>query len=370
MPSIYSEVYLCRMQDTFVAIMAGGVGSRFWPKSREARPKQFLDILGTGKSLLRMTYERYARMVDPSKIYIVTHERYRDLCLEDIPGLKPEQIVAEPSRRNTAPCVALIAWKIAQKNNYANLIVAPADHLIIDETAFKARLLEGLEFVKTVDALVTLGIRPTRPDTGYGYIQYHESEEKGSLRKVKTFTEKPNIDLARNFLASGDFLWNSGMFIWNVRAIKSAFEKHLAEMADVFEEGVDKYNTDQEEAFIKEAYSQCKSISIDYGIMEKAENVYVIPSSFGWSDLGTWTSVWNQAERDKNGNVKQGEVMSYDCKNTFISAPKDKIVIVQGLEDYCVVDTEDALLICSLDQEQRIKEMRLDMKKDSGEKFL
>lgn len=350
--------------------MAGGVGSRFWPKSREARPKQFLDILGTGKSLLQMTFERYARMVDPSKIYIVTHERYRDLCLEEIPGLSPDQVVAEPSRRNTAPCVALIAWKLAAKDRYANLIVAPSDHLIVDETAFQTRLEEGIEFGKASDVLVTLGIRPTRPDTGYGYIQYLEGDDSQSIKKVKTFTEKPNIELARNFLASGDFLWNSGMFIWNVRAIKAAFEKHLPEMADVFEEGKEQYNTDTERAFIKQAYSQCKGISIDYGIMEKADNVYVIPSSFGWSDLGTWTSLWDRAERDENENVLQGQVLAYDCKKSFVSAPEGKVVIVEGLDHFCVVDTEDALLICSLDSEQKIKEMKLDMKKESGDKYL
>lgn len=350
--------------------MAGGVGSRFWPKSREAKPKQFLDILGTGKSLLQMTFERYARIVDPSRIYIVTHERYKDLCLADIPGLNPEQIVAEPSRRNTAPCVALIAWKIAQLNKYANLIVAPSDHLILDEEAFQDRIKEGIEMAKVEDVLITLGIRPTRPDTGYGYIQYHDGEPDVSIKKVKTFTEKPNLDLARNFLASGDFLWNSGMFIWNVRAIKEAFEQYLPEMADHFIEGEDKYNGPEEEAFIKEAYANCKNISIDYGIMEKADNVYVIPSSFGWSDLGTWTSLWAQAERDESGNVIQGDVMAYDCKDSFVSAPEGKAVIVQGLEHVCVVDTNDALLICSLESEQKIKEMKLDLKEKTGSKYL
>lgn len=354
-----------------MVIMAGGIGSRFWPKSRVKYPKQFLDILSTGKSLIQMTYERFLDICPKENILVVTNDIYTDIVKEQLPELQDHQILGEPSRRNTAPCVAYAAEKIAALNPNATMVVAPSDHLIVDNKGFDKTITKALEFAAQNEALVTLGMVPTRPDTGYGYIQYHDSKVNGELFRVKTFTEKPTLEIARKFLKSGDFLWNSGIFVWSVRSILYAFQKHLPEVYDLFREGEGRYNTETEKAFIEKTYSQCKNISIDYGIMEKADNVYVIPSDFGWSDLGTWESLYQHYEHDYLGNAVAGDnVMVTDAKNCMVMAPDDKLVVLQGLDAYCVIDTGDVLLICERDKEQEIKQITADVKKQKGEQFI
>ncbi|MGB1206088.1 MAG: mannose-1-phosphate guanylyltransferase [Chitinophagales bacterium] len=355
----------------YVAIMAGGIGSRFWPKSRIQQPKQFLDILGVGKTLLQSTYERFCKIVPSDHIYIVTGEIYSDLVKEQLPNIKDFQIVAEPMRRNTAPCIAYIAHKLQAKDPNAVFVVAPSDHLILETETFVNIVEKAVTFASQNDVLVTLGINPTRPHTGYGYIQYDEDTENENIYKVKTFTEKPTYDLAKTFLNSGDFLWNSGIFIWDVRCIIKAFETHQSDMNDLFSD-TEKlfYNTEKEKDFIASAYSQSKSISIDYAIMEHAENVQVIPASFGWSDLGTWMSLWEKHTKDKEGNAYQGNnVMMYDSENCMVVAPKGKLVIVQGLQDYCVVDSEDVLMICNIEDEKKIKMMSRDVARLKRERY-
>jgi len=357
--------------DHYVAIMAGGIGSRFWPQSRIAFPKQFLDILGIGKTLIQLTYERFRQVVPKENIYVVTHEQYTGTVRQQLPELSDNQILSEPVRKNTAPCIAYISFKIRDINPYASMVVAPSDHLVVKEAEFAEVVRKGLHFVDESDSLITLGIVPTRPDTGYGYIQFLDNHRSGDIFKVKTFTEKPNLELAKSFLKSGDFLWNSGIFIWNVRTILGAFKKELPEIFEAFDEGRGKYNTPEEKLFIAHAYSLCRNISIDYGIMEKADNVFVIPADIGWTDLGTWQSLYEKYARDGNGNAISGKnVMLFDAKDNMIMASNDKLVVVQGLEGYCVIDTPDALLICRRDKEQEIKQMTAEVKKLKGEKFL
>ena len=361
------------MKNTYVAIMAGGIGSRFWPESRVNKPKQFLDILGTGESLIKMTFDRFAKVIPPENIMVVTNDQYVEQCKEHMPEMPHENIIAEPLRKNTAPCIAYVSYKLKEKNPYANLIVAPSDHLITKQDDFLKVVEEGIDFVSGGSSLLTLGIRPSRPDTGYGYIQYLESDSKDvpEAYRVKTFTEKPQLELAKQFVDSGDFLWNSGIFLWNVQTITESFRVHLPEIADLFEEAVGSYNTEAEKDIINRIYSQCPSVSIDYGIMEKASNVYVKPASFGWSDLGTWTSLWDMAERNENGNTIQGEnIMSYDNKNTLIKAAGKRLVVVQGMEDCIIVDTDDSLLVCKANNEAKIKQINKDIKDQMDQKFL
>jgi mannose-1-phosphate guanylyltransferase len=284
--------------NTYVAIMAGGIGSRFWPKSRVSLPKQFLDILNTGKTLIQSTYERFAEFVPAENIYIVTSDDYTEIVKEQLPTISVENIVSEPSRKNTAPCIAYISFKIENINPDATLIVAPADHLILDNPGFKETCEKAIDFINGKDVLVTLGIKPTYPNTGYGYIQHEADSVADNVYKVRTFTEKPNLELAKTFLVSGDFLWNAGIFIWNVKTIINKFEQLQPELFDVFTAEKQTFNTEQEKAAITRIYPLCSSISIDYAIMEKADNVFVIPSSFGWSDLGTWASAYDNLEKD------------------------------------------------------------------------
>lgn len=352
--------------------MAGGIGSRFWPMSRTQHPKQFLDILGTGQTLIQQTYSRLKRICPEENIYIVTNEIYEDLILEQLPGITKEQVICEPSRRNTAPCIAYANYKIAEKNPEANIVVAPADHLILKEEEFVRVINMALDFTAKNDCLVTLGITPSRPDTGYGYIQFdsNHASHNDDIKKVKTFTEKPNLELAQQFVASGEFSWNSGMFIWSLKSIDKAFENLLPNMNSIFKEGLGKYNTDDEGDFIKNAYSTCKNISIDYGIMEKSTNVYVISAEIGWSDLGTWGSIYTHLEHDNHKNAIVGkEVMMYDSANNIVNVPKDKLVVLQGLDDYIVVDTNDVLLVCKKQDEQKIKQFVNDIKISKDEKY-
>src|SRR5215467_1982534 len=355
----------------YVVIMAGGIGSRFWPMSRTNYPKQFLDILNTGKTLIQATFERFTSFIPAENIYVVTSNEYINIVKEQLPQLPTANILGEPSRKNTAPCIAYISFKLQQLDPKASLIVAPADHLILDKTGFTKVCLEALSFVNKHNAFITLGIKPTYPNTGYGYIQYEQHSVSDNVYKVKTFTEKPNLELAKTFLASGDFLWNAGIFVWQVKNIIQAFEKYLPEMYDVFSAEREKFNTPGEKEALQTIYPLCTNISIDFGIMEKADNVYVIPSSFGWSDLGTWNSAYENLQKDYLENAVAGDnVMAFDTQRCMVHTPNDKLVVLQGIEDFIIVDTEDVLLICKKEKEQDIKEYVAEVKRNKGEKYL
>ncbi len=350
--------------------MAGGIGSRFWPKSRTSLPKQFIDFLGIGKSLLQLTYERFEQFIPIKNIYVVTHADYYDLVKQHIPDLQDNNILLEPSRKNTAPCVAYASFKIKKINPNANIIVSPSDHLILKQDKFKEIVLQAFDFVSENNALVTLGITPTRPDTGYGYIQISD-QGRFPFFKVKTFTEKPSLSLAKQFLESGDFVWNSGMFVWNVQTIIEAFKKYEPEIYQLFNEEFANLATPDEAESVSKIYSLTKSISVDYAIMEKAENVYVIAADIDWSDLGTWGSIYDKLPKDEQENAIVGKhVMIYDTSQTMINVPDEKLVVLQGLKNYIVVDTQDALLICEKNQEQRIKEFVDDIKLKKWKKYL
>lgn len=354
----------------YVVIMAGGIGSRFWPMSRTPHPKQFLDILGTGKSLLQQTWERSKKIVPVENILVVTNAQYRGLVKEQLKGIKPSQILLEPARRNTAPCIAYAAFRIKAKNPDACMVVAPSDHLILKEKEYSDLILKALHQVEQEDALITLGITPTRPDTGYGYIQFENCGLDG-ICKVKTFTEKPDLEMAKELVASGEFLWNAGIFIWSVKSILTAFEQLMPDTYQLFHEGEDLFGTRQEKKFIDVAYTQCTNISIDYGVMEKAKNVYTLAADIGWSDLGTWGSLYSFSEKDENGHVIQGKnVLTYQSKNCIVNVPKNKLVVLEGMEDMIVVENDDILLICKQEDEQQIKRIVNDVKVTKGEKFV
>ena len=356
----------------YVAIMAGGIGSRFWPKSRAGFPKQFLDILNTGKSLIQWTFERYASFIPTENIYVVTSDEYKDIVAEQLPEIPLENILCEPSRKNTAPCVAYIAFKLAQKDSEACMVVAPSDHMILDGETFTKIATKALDFVGSNSAFITLGIKPSNPNTGYGYIQ-HEMAHSGvnDIFKVKTFTEKPNLDLAKTFLASGDFLWNAGIFVWKAKDVVDAFREHQSEMFDLFDNEKATFNTPEEKAAIDRIYPLCTNVSIDFAIMEKANNVFVIPSSFGWSDLGTWTSAYDNLEKDYLGNaVTSDNVIIIDSTKCMISSPQNKLMVLQGMDDFIVIDTPDALLICKKEKEQAIKEYVAEVKRSKGDMYL
>ena len=351
--------------------MAGGIGSRFWPKSRTSYPKQFLDILNTGKTLIQWTFERYLDFIPEENIYIVTSEEYVPIIQKQLPGIKKENVIAEPSRKNTAPCIAYISFKLIQQNPDAALIVAPSDHIVMDKETFKNVSLQALDFAQHTKSFVTLGIKPSHPNTGYGYIQYETMAVADNIYKVKTFTEKPNLELAKTFLASGDFLWNAGIFIWRVKDVLHAFEKYQPEMYELFAAEKEKFNTPEEKKAIDTIYPLCTNVSIDYAIMEKANNVYVIPSSFGWSDLGTWNSAYDNLEKDYLGNAVTGKnVLVIDAVKCMVSAENNKLMVLQGLDDFIVVDTPDALLICKKEKEQQIKEYVAEVRRNIGDEYL
>lgn len=352
----------------FVVIMAGGIGSRFWPASRNNKPKQFLDILGTGKSLLRLTFERFNKEIDAERIFVVTNEDYKDLVKKDLPELSDAQILGEPLRRNTAPCIAYASHKIAQIDPKAVMIVAPSDHLILDEPAFLQTVSTANDAAANQDKLLTIGMRPSRPETGFGYIQYIESDE--AIKRVKTFTEKPEKELAQKFLDSGDFVWNSGIFIWGVQTILAEFEKSLPEMAELFNECKDDLNTDREAQAISKAYSQCQNISIDFGIMEKASNVFMVEGDFGWSDLGSWNALHEQLNKDDDNNVVRGNVMLYDTTDSMVLTSENRLTVVQGLDDYLVTESDNVLLICKKSDEQKFRDFVADIKENKGKKYL
>ncbi|HPX04965.1 MAG TPA: mannose-1-phosphate guanylyltransferase [Tenuifilaceae bacterium] len=359
-------------KNVYCVIMAGGIGSRFWPLSRNNRPKQFLDILGTGQSLIQQTFARMTRICPAENILVVTSSIYKDQVREHLPQISDSQILLEPMRRNTAPCIAFANYKIKQKNPNAVVIVAPSDHLIMNEDEFVQVIDSGVTFANEHDALLTLGIKPDRPETGYGYIQACKKSESGikNLYKVKTFTEKPNHELAKVFFESGEFFWNSGIFIWSLKSIISSFEAHLPEVNNLFAEASKSFGSETEGSTIETVYSECRNISIDYGVMEKANNVFVICSDFGWSDLGTWGSLYAHSKKDLAGNCVAGNnVLTYNLKNTLVNVPKDKLVVLHGLEDFIVVESDNILLVCKKDDEQEIKKFVNDVLVEKGERY-
>ncbi|CAN5455097.1 mannose-1-phosphate guanylyltransferase [soil metagenome] len=356
----------------YALIMAGGIGSRFWPISRTSYPKQFIDILGTGKTLIQNTYDRFLKVCPPENIYVVTNEIYAGLVKTQLPAMTDQQILTEPVMRNTAPCIAYGSFKIESLNPDAVIVVAPSDHLILDEAAFVSTIEKSLQVASENNCLITLGIKPSRPDTGYGYIQYTERSLNNDFFKVKTFTEKPTLEIAKTFLQSGDFLWNAGIFVWSAKAIVNAFSQYLPEMHEIFADARPVYNSDNEKTHVHQAYQQCTNISIDYGIMEKADNVYVLPSEFGWSDLGTWASIYDLAEKDYVGNavIPSEKVIMYDSSNCMVNMPADKLVILKGLHNFIVVESNNTLLICPRDEEQNVKQVVADVKQKFGTKYI
>jgi mannose-1-phosphate guanylyltransferase len=347
-------------KNLYVVLMAGGVGVRFWPYSRNSKPKQFLDVLGTGKTLLQSTLERFLPICPPENIFVVTHEEHAELVKQQLPQLTYDQILAEPMRKNTAACIAYACTKINQKNSEAIIVVSPSDHLILKENEFLEIIKKAADQAKAQDKLITLGITPTRPETGYGYIQFHT--EKSFAKKVKTFTEKPELSLAKKFLESGDFVWNSGIFIWGVQAIIKAFQSHLPEMAEAFEEIKTKLGTPEEKEAIRSTYAQCKNISIDYGVMEKAQNVYVCLGNFSWSDLGSWASIHEISSKDSNNNVINANALTYDSRNCIIKGSGDTLIVAQGLNGYLIGEFGNVFIVCEKDKEEQFRRFVNDVK--------
>ena len=346
-------------KNNYAVIMAGGIGSRFWPMSTVKTPKQFIDILGTGETLIQQTFNRLRKICPIDNIFIVTNKNYKSLCIEQLSEIKTNNILCEPVMRNTAPCLAYAAFKIFSLNENAKMIVAPSDHLITKEEEFVKIVNESLNAIEKTNSLLTLGIKPNRPDTGYGYIQFNDENLSfnNKIKKVKTFTEKPNQELALQFIDSGDFSWNSGIFIWKVKDILLSIRKYLRDIYDIFETGHNYFNTEKEEDFIEQNFPLCKNISIDYGIMEKADNVYVYNCNFGWSDLGTWGSLYNHIKKDQNENVLVGSnVKLYNCTGNIVNLSDKKNVILEGLENFIIVEKDNTLLICKKDSEQKIKD--------------
>ena len=341
--------------------MAGGIGSRFWPYSRAEKPKQFLDVLATGRSLLQMTYERFLPICPKEQFFVVTNRDYYSLVKEQLPELKDDQILLEPIGRNTAPAIAYPAYKIRQKDSKAVMIVAPSDHVVFKEKIFVENINTALKAAAGSKKLITLGIVPNRPETGYGYIQYHSNPLK-KVKKVKTFTEKPALELAKKFMDSGDFVWNAGIFIWSVDTIIEALEKYLPDTAHIFEEGKDQYFTSSEQAFVDKAYSQCKNISIDYGVMEKASEVYMVKGKFDWSDLGSWNSLHEIQDKDQHGNVIHANALLYNSRNCYIKGPSNTLIVAQDLDGYLITQSDNVILVCKKDAEKKFREFLNDAK--------
>lgn len=360
--------------NNYCVIMAGGIGTRFWPMSRAGVPKQFIDVLGDGTTLIQKTFKRFTKICPPENIFVVTNAQYKDLVKEQLPEICDGQLILEPSRRNTAPCIAYASYKIREKNPNASVVVAPSDHLILKEDVFAEVVEKGLETVSKNDCLLTIGIKPSCPNTGYGYIQYNEEKPmagNSSIYDVKIFTEKPELEMAKNFIQSGDFLWNAGIFMWSLPSILSAFEQFLPEVNSLFRQGEGMYNTPNEESFVRQIYQVCTNISIDYGIMEHAKNVKVYAADFGWSDLGTWGSLYELRDKDANQNAIVGKkVLTYNTKNCIVNVPKDKVVVIQGLDDYIVVENNGVLLICRKGDEQQIRQYVADVQVEFGSKFV
>lgn len=357
-------------QHRYGIIMCGGIGSRFWPYSRNEHPKQFIDFLGTGRSLLQMSYDRLLGIVPRENILLLTNDLYAAKIREQLPEITEKQLLLEPARRNTAPCLAWAARHVKALDPEASMIIAPSDHLITREKEFEKTILEGFDFVEKNDALLTLGITPTRPETGYGYIQVGGKIEK-DIYKVKTFTEKPNLELAKTFLRTGEFFWNSGIFLWRASVMLDAFATHCPDIDAVFEKGRDLFGTPAEKEFIDREFPGCLNISIDYALMERASNVYVETVSFGWNDLGTWSALYDTSPKNRDANVTQGcQVLAYNSTGNIFAVKGDKLIVVDGLKDYIIADAGDVLLICPKSEEQRIKLMVNDAKVNFGDKYL
>lgn len=346
-------------ENNYLVILAGGAGSRFWPISSEELPKQFLDILGCGRTLIQLTLERFNGLIPKENVWVVTAEKYREIVMEQLPEIPSSNILCEPCRRNTAPCICYVSWKIKKLNTKANIVVSPSDHLVVDIQAFQSAIDDSLSFAAETDAVVTLGFKPTRPETGYGYIKAdltYSSSRKHNIFRVDEFKEKPTLEVAKEYIQSPNYLWNSGIFIWNVNTIINAFRVYEPEVSSIFEGLMPYYGTDKEQNKIDESYPQCKNISVDYAILEKAEEIFVFPASFSWSDLGTWNSLREQSDMDKYGNVCIGDnIKLYDTYNTIVHTCNKKEVIVEGLDGYVVAEKEGKLLVCRLSEEQRIK---------------
>ena len=360
-------------KNNYCVIMAGGVGSRFWPLSRANNPKQFLDIMGVGKTLIQQTFDRFCKIIPRENIIIVTNSIYKDITIEQL-EIDARQVLCEPMRKNTAPCIAYANFKILKENPNANIVVAPSDHLVTNEKEFLRITQQALDFTAANNVLLTIGIKPSRPDTGYGYIQAMSEDDTSGfpeLKKVKTFTEKPEAAMAKIFYESGEFFWNSGMFFWSLYSILQAFYNHMPSINELFQAHIDDLGTEREDATIADIYAQCKNISIDYAIMEKADNVYVLCADFGWSDIGTWGSLYANQRKDKNQNAVVGKnVYLYDTKGCEISISPNKLAVIQGIEDLIVVQSDDVLLICKKEEEQRIKDFVNNVKIEKGDDYI
>jgi mannose-1-phosphate guanylyltransferase len=347
------------LKNNHVVIMAGGIGSRFWPMSTEEKPKQFIDVLGVGRSLLQLTFDRFKGICNPENVWVLTNKNYADLVHEQLPEVPVGNILREPSRRNTAPCIAYVSWRIKNADTKANIVVTPSDHIVADTAEFRRVVTQCLKFTSESDAVVTLGMNPTRPETGYGYIQADlrsPSVRNKEIFRVDQFREKPDLATAKQYVKQNNFFWNAGIFIWSASTIINAFRIYAPSIAKIFDDIREKLGTEEEQALIDERYPECESISVDYAIMEKAEEIFVCPADFGWSDLGTWGSLLLQSQRDLYGNAAiGGNVSLYDTKNCIIHATEEKKVVVQGLDGYIVAEKNDTLLICKLSEEQRIK---------------
>ena len=358
------------MENRYCVIMCGGIGSRFWPFSKAARPKQFLDFFGTGRSLLQMTYDRVSNIIPVRNILAMTNEKYAPLVKEQLPELSDDQILLEPDRRNTAPCIAWAAYHIRAINPNAVMLVSPSDHLILREDVFKDCVTRGLDFVARYPYLLTMGIQPNRPETGYGYIQMGKEEIDGFSR-VKTFTEKPDFELAKVFVGSVEFAWNSGIFLWGVNTIIDSIHEHVPDIAMRFDKGLGKFGTEKEMAFIKKEFPACPNISIDYAVMEKEKNVFVQRADFGWSDVGSWGAFYEKSPKTETGNViRNCKTVLSGCENNIFAAKQEKLVVASGLKDYIVVDDDDILLICPLSEEQKIKQYVNEVKANFGDEYL
>jgi mannose-1-phosphate guanylyltransferase len=354
------------IQNNYAVVMAGGVGSRFWPYSRKTFPKQFHDVLGTGKSLLQQTVDRFKGICLDENIYVVTNEAYKPLVMEQLPFLKDEQILLEKVGKNTAPCIAYAAYKIQTQNPDANIVTAPSDHIILKEEEYRTRLQVALEASAKDNKIITLGITPNRPDTGYGYIRFEENESL--VKHVLNFTEKPKLEIAKAFVSSGDYVWNAGIFIFKAATIIQAFEKFEPEITKPFS-SISYYSKDEQEQ-VDKVFLACKEISIDYAVMERAENVYVVLSDIGWSDLGTWKSLYEMQDKDENANVLDGNIKAYETKNCIIKTPSKRLVVTQGLEGFIVAEYDNVLMICKKDDEQEVKKMVNELKSAKADDFI